>query len=109
MLHLTQFACFVYLRPPASSFPLLALSVSRSLALALLPSCPLSPIMTSTLLSLFTPFLSLFSGPLSFFLWFSHASAGYERIVFGGFMGEWEREEWERKERERESRSEGLE
>lgn len=57
------------------------LSVSHSLALTLLPSCPLSPFTTSALLSLSHHFSGSFRGRLSCFLRFSHASAGYERIV----------------------------
>lgn len=73
MFCLFKNTCFLLSFPP--------LAVSHSLSLTLLPSCPLSPLATSALLSLSHHFSGSFRGRLSFFLWFSHASAGYERIV----------------------------
>lgn len=62
------------------------LSFPRALCLSFSRSHPPSFLPTFSLLDLcstltFTPFLWLFSGRLSFFLLFSHASAGYEMIV----------------------------
>lgn len=64
--------------------PLFLSSVSRSLALSISPNflpAHFLPSRPLPLLSLSHHFSNCFRGRLSFFLWFSHASAGYEGIV----------------------------
>lgn len=80
-LHLTQSICWGRSETPASSFPSpLLLSFLPALCLSFSPSllpANFLPLTTSVLLLFHTVSLRV----LSFFLRFSHAGAGYERIV----------------------------